>query len=233
MRATVLLATDDAGRCTALVKSMRSLGLSVKLAATGAEMLRLHDRIAPGLVLLTTDLRDIHAFDACRRLRRESDVPVIVIGDSPRDFDSILALELGADDFITRGCEDEEVSERIRAALRRGDDVRVGGDREHVLDFGAIVIDRRAHEMSVRGERRELTPTELELMWALAERAGEVLASEDLLAHVWGYPRGVRTRTLDVHVSRLRRKLGEDGRDPRHIITVRSVGYRFEPHPEA
>lgn len=232
MPVTVMLGTGEAERCASLVKAMRDLGLSVKLVATGAEMLRLHDRIAPGLVLLSTDLRDIHAFDLCRRLRRESDVPVIVIGDSLGDFDSILALELGADDFIERDCGDDEVSERIRAALRRAAGVRAGDDRDSVLDFGTIVIDRRAHEMIVRGERQQLTPTEMELLWMLAERPGEVLASGDLLARVWGYPKGVRTRTLDVHVSRLRRKLGEDGHDPRHIITVRSVGYRFEPHPE-
>lgn len=231
MPVTVLLATDTPGRCSALMKLMRSLGLSVRLAATGTEMLRLQSQVAPGLVLLATDLRDIHALDLCRRLRRESDVPVIVIGDSTGELDRILALELGADDFMARSCDEAEMSERVRAALRRGADVRIGGEACERLDFGAIVVDRNAHELIVNGERRELTPTEMDLMWALAERPREVLASEDLLQRIWGYPRGVRTRTLDVHIGRLRQKLGENGRNARHILTVRSVGYRFDPDP--
>ncbi len=231
MPATVLLATDNPGRCDALRESLDTLGLSVTVAETGAEILQLHDRLSPRLILLATDIPDIHAFDVCRRLRRDSDVPVIVIGDNPSDFDSILALELGADDFIARDCMYEEVNERIRAALRRGAGMRLGEEAGDSLDFGEIVIDRRAHRMIVRGEVQELTPTELDLIWALAENAGEVISSDDLLASVWGYPEGIRTRTLDVHVSRLRRKLGERGRNARHIITVRGIGYRFEPHP--
>lgn len=231
MPVTVLLATDDAGRCASLVKSMRSLGLSVRIAATGAQTLRVHDEASPELVLLATDLRDAHALDVCRRLRRESDVPLIVIGESAGDFDRILALELGADDFIDRDCGDDEASERISAALRRGGDVRIDGGSRQQLDFGDIVIDRRAYVLIVRGERRELTATEMKLIWTLAEHPGEVMTTEDLLEEVWGYPKGVRTRTLDVHISRLRRKLGENGHRARHIVTVHSVGYRFEPHP--
>ena len=100
-----------------------------------------------------------------------------------------------------------------------------------MLDFGRIIIDRSGKRVIVDGECRDLTPMESELLWALGRHAGEVVKSRHLLETVWGYPRGVRTRTLDVHVGRVRRKLGENGRAPRHIITVRSVGYRFEPDP--
>jgi two-component system alkaline phosphatase synthesis response regulator PhoP len=232
MSATILLAIDDAGRSDAFARSMHSLGLSVERAADGEETLRLHDRLSPELIVLSTDLPDIHPLDICRHIRRESDVPLIVLGDDLGDFDTVLALEIGADDVIARDCREAEVRERVRAALRLGADVRIDMQNKEVLDFGEIVIDRRAHELIVDGRRNDLTPTEMELMWALAERADQVVGSDDLLANVWGYPKGVRTRTLDVHIGRLRRKLGEDGRNPRYIITVRSVGYRFEPHPD-
>ena len=229
MPVNVLLAANDASRCGPLVKSMRKMGLTVRFAGTGAELLRLHEDVSPGLVVLATDLPDIHALDVCRRVRRDSDVPLIMLGEGPGDLEVILALEVGADDFIAHDCANEEFEERIRAALRRAADLRVDSQPDQRLDFGEIVIDRQEHAMTVRDERQELTPTEMELIWTLAQRPREVITSADLLARVWSYPSGVRTRTLDVHVSRLRRKLGEDGRDPRHIITVRGVGYRFDP----
>lgn len=232
MPVTVLLATDDSERWGELDGAMRSLDLCVRRVATGEEALRVHDRMGPGLVLVATDLPDVHALDVCRRIRRDSDVPLIVLALNAADLDRILALELGADDVVEEDCGIDELQERVKAALRRGAGVEIRRGPDEVLDFGEIVINRVAHTLTVKGSTCELTPMEMELMWMLARHAGEVVESEELLKTVWGYPPGVKTRTLDVHIGRLRKKLGEDGRSPRHIITVRSVGYRFEPAPD-
>ncbi|MGI5818964.1 MAG: response regulator transcription factor [Armatimonadota bacterium] len=228
---TVLLAAGDSDRSDELEDAVRSLDLRVRRTATGAEALRLQDRDTPALVIVATDLPDVHALDVCRRIRRDSDVPVIVLASEAGELDRVVALEVGADDVMTTACGVEELRERIRAALRRVAGAERADAGEEVLDFGEIAIDRSAKRLRVRGEERALTPMEAELLWALARRAGEVVASEELLESVWGYPRGVRTRTLDVHIGRVRKKLGEDGSAPRHIITVRSVGYRFEAAP--
>lgn len=229
MPVKVLLAADDSERWDGVSAAMRSLGLAVRHTRTGEEFLRLQERIAPGLVVVATDLPDIHGLDVCRRLRRHSDVPMIVLDSEARDLDRVLALELGADDVLTDHCSLEEARERVRAALRRSAGVQTERDPNEVLNFGRIVIDHAANRLTVDGKSYDLTPTECELLRVLGQHAGEVVESEYLLETVWGYPRGVQTRTLDVHIGRVRRKLGEDGRAPRHIITVRSVGYRFEP----
>ena len=117
---------------------------------------------------------------------------------------------------------------RVKASLRRAHPGALRDDGDRVLDFGEVKVHRDAHLLTVNGDEVPLTPMEAKLMWALAERAGEVVSSRRLLSEVWGYPEGVRTRTLDVHIGRLRRKLAEDGRNPRHIVTVPRVGYKFQ-----
>ncbi|MGC9317436.1 MAG: response regulator transcription factor [Armatimonadota bacterium] len=233
MPPTVLLAEHDEERAAMLQQRLAALDLRVQRARTGAEVLELHGEIGPDLVVLSIDLPDLHGFDVCRRIRRDSDVPLIVLGDRAAGTDRVLALELGADDFVTRGCQGAELQERVRAALRRAEGVPSPERQDRVLDFGHIVIDRDAHTLTVGDRVEQLTPMEMELMWMLGRHAGKAMASEKLLQDVWGYPPGVRTRTLDVHIGRLRKKLGEDGRNPRHIITIRSVGYRFDPQPDA
>ncbi|MFP4248307.1 MAG: response regulator transcription factor [Armatimonadota bacterium] len=232
MPLTVLLATGDRDRRDVLGNALRALQLRIVHATTGEEAVRTHERMRPGLLLTATDLPDLHALDLCRRIRRDSDIPLIVLVCGGVELDRILALELGADDVVAADCDPGELQERVKAALRRASGVEPRRTPAEVLDFGTIVIRRSSGTLVMSGEARELTPMETELLWMLAEHAGEVVESEALLESVWGYPPGVRTRTLDVHIGRLRRKLGEDGRNPRHIITVRSVGYRFEPCPD-
>ena len=233
MPRAVLLASDNGDRRDRLEGAMRSLGLCVHRAGTGAEVLRALECEALGLVLIATDLPDVHALDLCRRIRRESDLPLIVLTEGSDELARVLVLELGADDVVAEGCGDEELQERVKAALRRGTGITLESEDDEVLDFGHIVIDRSARSLTIADGTHELTPIEAELLWMLARHAGEVVTSEELLESVWGYPRGIKTRTLDVHVGRIRRRLGEDGRNPRHIITVRSVGYCFEPNPDA
>lgn len=232
MPLTVLLATNDDDRWAGLDDAIRSMNLRVQAVDSGEDVLRLRQDLAPSLVLISTELPDLHALDVCRRIRRDSDVPLIVLASETGDFDRVLALELGADDVVADGCRTEELQERVKAALRRGTGVEVEQDDGDVLDFGEVVIDRASHQLRVEDQCEDLTPMETELLWMLGRHAGEVVESEALLQDVWGYPPGVKTRTLDVHIGRLRKKLGEDGRNPRYIITVRSVGYRFEPAPD-
>ena len=232
MTGTVLLAARDSSDIDRLHDGLEELDMVVAPASTGAEALERAEQLKPDLVVLVLDLPDIHGLDVCRRLRRSSDVPLIVMAEGASDLDRVLALELGADDVIPSPCGRSELCERIRAALRRAvnREAEPAAGRD-LLEFGDLVIDRRTHTLTTAGGRAQLTPMEMDLLWALANRPGEVLRSATLLREVWGYPEGVRTRTLDVHIGRVRRKLGEDGQDPRYIVTVRGVGYRFEPWP--
>ncbi|MBD3293599.1 MAG: response regulator [Armatimonadia bacterium] len=229
MPLTVLLAAGDHERWEALEEAMSSLSLRVQRVETGEEALRENAATPPGLVMVGTDLPDVHALDICRRIRRDSDVPLIVLASDACEFDRVLALEVGADDVICCDRGADELKERMKAALRRGTGMEIERTEGEVLDFGNILVDRGQNRLVIDGPGCDLTPMETELMWELAEHAGEVLESGELLQRVWGYPPGLQTRTLDVHIGRLRKKLGEDGRHPRHILTVRSVGYRFEP----
>lgn len=231
MPVTVLLAAHDIERRESLSVVTRSLGFAVRHASTGEEALRLHEQVAPGLALVAGDLPDLHALDVCRRIRRGSDIPMIVLAADGEPLDRVLALEVGADDVVTGRCGSEELRERVKAALRRAAGTTAESDAREVLDFGRVIINHAANRLTVDGKSCDLTPMECELLWMLAKHAGEVVGAEYLLESVWGYPSGVRTRTLDVHIGRLRAKLGENGSAPRHIITVRSVGYRFEPDP--
>ncbi len=209
-----------------LCECAAELDLRPEIVPTADELVKIPDRTPAALIVVDMHLPDAHGIDVCRRLRRETDAPIIVLGDGTGDADRVLALEVGADDFVEADCGRAELLERMRAALRRSSrPAPVDG----VLDFGRIRIDRDRLRLHVGERTEDLTPMELDLIWALAMRPGETVPSEDLLRDVWGYPPGVRTRTLDVHIGRLRRKLGEDGRNPQHIITVRRVGYRFEP----
>jgi len=229
MGETVLLAARRGNGSEDLRRVLVALELTVTRVFTGTEALAQHERLRPDLVVVELDLPDIHGLDLCRRLRRQSDVPVVVVGQGTSEMERVLALELGADDVIGQGSGLDELGERVRAVLSRGRRSRRPDPRPQVLEFGDVAIDRRAHVLTMGGRRQQLTPMEIELLWALAQRAGEVVTARELLRDVWGYPAGVQTRTLDVHIGRVRRKLGEDGRDPRIIITVRSVGYRFDP----
>src|SRR5690554_1345171 len=144
MPMTVLLAAGDSDRSDGLEDAVRSLDLRVRRTATGAEALRLQDRDTPALVMVATDLPDVHALDVCRRIRRDSDVPVIVLASEAGELDRVVALEVGADDVVAPACGVEELRERIRAALRRVAGAERADADEEVLDFGEIAIDRSA-----------------------------------------------------------------------------------------
>jgi len=228
MQADALVAAPDPLTAARMKRDLEHGGFRVQVAGSGAEALAIQRRLCPDIILLDLVQPDIDGLDVCRRLRTATEAPLIVVSARPTELDRVLALELGADDYVTSPYNTEELMARVRASLRRADPRALPDREEKVLDFGQVKVHRDDQVLTVNGNEVPLTPMEARLMWALAERAGEVVPSEQLLSSVWGYPRGVRTRTLDVHIGRLRKKLDEDGRAPHHIITVPRVGYKFQ-----
>ncbi len=228
MQAQALVAVPDALAAAQLKRELERGELKVTTASSGAEALTLQRRLQPDIILLDLVQPDMDGLDVCRRMRKDTEVPLIVVTARPTELDRVLALELGADDYIVSPYCPEELLARVRASLRRASPHAVRGGAARVLDFGKIKVHGDEHLLTVNGRQVSLTPMEARLLWVLAERAGQVVPSAQLLSTVWGYPPGVRTRTLDVHIGRLRKKLEEDGRAPRHIITVPRVGYKFQ-----
>lgn len=233
MQATVLVVEDDPSVARLLQAHLERCQFEVEVVGTGAEALVAARELQPDVLVLDLMLPDIDGLDVCRRIRKESEVPVIIVSARQTELDRVLGLELGADDYIAKPYDSEELVERVKAALRRTQGHGSRRRARDVLDFGQVKIDRQAHSVTVHGKTKRLTPMEFKLLWALAERGGQVLRSEWLLMEVWGYPETIKTRTLDVHIGRLRKKLDEDGKRPRYIITVPRVGYKFEARAEA
>jgi DNA-binding response OmpR family regulator len=233
MQGTVLVVAEDEAAARRMQEHLERERFEVAAASSGAEALAMHRKVQPDVLVLDLVLPDIDGLDVCRRIRKESEVPLIIVSSRPTELDRVLGLEIGADDYVVKPYDTDELMERVKAALRRVRSRESRRRNSQVLDFGTVRIDRAEHNVTVNGETKRLTPMELKLLWTLAERAGHVMPSERLLMEVWGYPESVKTRTLDVHIGRLRKKLQENGDSPRHIITVPRVGYKFQPQAAA
>jgi DNA-binding response OmpR family regulator len=184
----------------------------------------------PDLVLLDVMLPDGSGYDVARRLRESSKVPIIMLTARGEETDRIVGLELGADDYIVKPFSAREVAARIRAVLRRageGAAAPPAPEKQGPLDVGPVKVDRDRREATVNGQGMDLTRKEFELLELLAREAGSVISRERLIDEVWDTNWFGSTKTLDVHVSSLRRKLGDDSQNPRFIHTVRGVGFRF------
>ena len=204
-------------------------GFRVEVAADGAEAIARFDAVRPALVLLDVMLPRITGIDVCRELRSRSQVPIIMVTARNAEIDAVVGLEVGADDYVTKPFRLRELVARVRAALRRGrgDDNGVAQPDE-VLEIGAVRLDAARHEVAVRGERVALPLKEFELLELLLANAGRVLTRDVLIDRVWGPNYYGDTKTLDVHVKRLRAKVEDDPGHPARIVTVRGVGYRYE-----
>ncbi|MDT4939416.1 MAG: hypothetical protein QOG80_3087 [Pseudonocardiales bacterium] len=221
--AQVLLVEDDAAIRTALTRALRDQGHGVAAVSSGLPALTAAVEQKPDVVLLDLGLPDIDGADVLSMLRAVSEVPVIVATARDDEAEMVRLLDLGADDYIIKPFTAAQVTARIRAVLRRMGRT----DEDPVITVGGLVIDTRSYEVTVDGRPVELARKEFELLLALARRAGEVVTKRDLLGEVWQLAWGGSDRTVDVHLSWLRRKLGESAREPRYLHSVRGVGVRL------
>jgi len=219
----VLLVEDDAAIRVALTRSLHEHGHAVSNASTGMTALTAAVAQKPDVVLLDLGLPDVDGADVLSMLRAVSDVPVIVATARDDEGEIVRLLDLGADDYVIKPFTAAQLSARIRAVLRRTDRT----EDEEPITVGGLSIDTRRREVLLDGASVELARKEFELLLVLARRAGEVVAKRDLLAEVWQLAWGGSDRTVDVHLSWLRRKLGETAKQPRYLHSVRGVGVRL------
>lgn len=221
----ILFVEDEEAISAPFSRVLEREGFVPVVAGTAAEALELAERLEPALVLLDLTLPDGDGRDVCRALRRDSDVPIVMLTARGSELDRVVGLEMGADDYVVKPFSGAEVISRIRAVLRRG---RAGGGRfEQAFEVGELELDVAARTARLAGERLELTRKEFDLLAELSRNAGRVVSREDLMARVWDVNWFGSTKTLDVHIGALRRKLGDDPSAPAHIETVRGVGFRF------
>ena len=225
-RRTILMVEDEESITVPLAEALESEGFDTQVSGTVKEALELTERALPDLVLLDVMLPDGSGYDVCRRLRERSRVPIIMLTARGEETDRIVGLELGADDYVVKPFSAREVAARIRAVLRRTDAEGSAG-RDGPLEVGPVQLDPDRRSASVEGQQLELTRKEFELLELLLREAGNVVSRERLIDEVWDVNWFGSTKTLDVHVSSLRRKLGDDSADPRFIHTLRGVGFRF------
>ena len=219
-----ILVVDDERHIVDLIRlSLEREGFAVVAAGDGDEALVLATRHEPDLVILDLMLPGRDGFEVCRELRRRGDTPILILTARDDDVDAIVGLELGADDYVTKPFNPRALMARIKAILRRTEVTARGG---RPIEVGSLRIDPRRREASVAGRRLDLRSREFDLLVALARDPGAVLTRDALLEGVWGTDFAGETRTIDVHVSELRRKLGPDGPP---IETVRGLGYRLVP----
>ena len=225
-RPTILLVEDERAITEPLAEALEREGFVASLAGTAAEALEKATGAAPDLVLLDIGLPDGSGLDVCRELRRQSEVPIIMLTARGAEADRVAGLELGADDYIVKPFSAREVMARVRAVLRRTGSGPSGDDSDRV-EIGELTLDTARHEARLGNRPLELSRKEFELLRVLMEGAGSVITRESLIEEVWDMNWFGSTKTLDVHVSGLRRKLDDDPKEPRYIHTVRGVGFRF------
>lgn len=225
----VLVVDDEASYRDALSMALTAEGFSVETAADGVEALEKFERYRPALILLDVMLPRVSGIDVCRKIRTTSRVPIIMVTAKGSEIDAVVGLEVGADDYVSKPFRLRELVARVRAALRRGPaDDAVEADREDSVVIGDVLVDVARHEVTVRGELVALPLKEFELLEILMLNAGRVLTRDVLIDRIWGPNYFGDTKTLDVHVKRLRAKIEENPAVPARIVTVRGVGYRYE-----
>ncbi len=228
-RPTILVVDDEESYRDALTIALEREGFRVETAADGPEAIDQFDRANPALVLLDVMLPRMSGVDVCRELRSRSQVPIIMVTARNAEIDAVVGLEVGADDYVTKPFRLRELVARVRAALRRvprPDAPATPTDEQIVIDD--IRVDVARHEVMVRGDLVALPLKEFELLELLMANAGRVLTRDVLIDRIWGPNYFGDTKTLDVHVKRLRAKIEDDPSHPTRIVTVRGVGYRYE-----
>lgn len=227
MNPTVLVVEDEEAFIEALEVGLRREGFIVEIARDGAEALDRFDLVQPDLVLLDVMLPSVSGIDVCRELRKRSTVPIIMVTAKSSEIDTVVGLEVGADDYVTKPYRLRELVARMRAVMRRRpafDELEESLDTIVVDD---LAVDTESHEVRLRGDLVGLPLKEFELLTLLVENAGRVLTRATLIDRVWGSDYVGDTKTLDVHVKRLRSKIEDDPSVPQRIVTIRGLGYKY------
>jgi len=221
----VLVVEDDDAMAVALRDGFQFEGYEVTLARDGLEGLRHAERSDPDLMVLDVMLPKLSGFDVCKRVRGNGGkVPIIMLTARGQEIDKVMGLRLGADDYVTKPFSFMELLARVEAVLRRADG---GGTGPGCYSFGEVTVDFGRHEATRGGERLELSPREFDLLAYFVRRRGEVVSRDQLLDAVWGYTAIPFTRTVDTHIAKLRKKIEAVPGNPRHLLTVHRMGYKF------
>ncbi len=228
---TIFVVEDEAGFVEALQIGLTREGFHVEVATDGVEALERFPSVDPDLVLLDVMLPRVSGVDVCRRIRQTSAVPIIMVTAKSSEIDTVVGLEVGADDYVTKPYRLRELVARIRAQLRRNS-MDITGEIERPVDtaitVGDVSLDVGEHRVTLNGEEVSLPLKEFEVLHLLLANAGRVLTRETLIDRVWGADYVGDTKTLDVHIKRLRSKIEDDPTAPQKIVTIRGLGYKYE-----
>jgi two-component system response regulator RegX3 len=226
--ATIFVVEDEPSFVDALTIGLTREGFTVEFAVDGAEALERFDAVNPDLVLLDVMLPKVSGIEVCRQLRKRTQVPIIMVTAKGAEIDTVVGLEVGADDYVTKPYRLRELVARMHAALRRAPDKEhsalLGSDR---LEVAGVSLDPGQHLVHVDGKPLSLPLKEFELLHILLANAGRVLPRETLIDRVWGHDYVGDTKTLDVHIKRLRSKVEVDPSEPTRIVTIRGLGYKY------
>jgi two-component system alkaline phosphatase synthesis response regulator PhoP len=221
----VLVVDDDPGIVKLVRTYLEQVGFEVAVAYDGKKAMQIARNDRPDLVILDLMLPEMDGWDVCRALRKESDVPIIMLTARVEESDKLIGLELGADDYVTKPFSPRELVARVRSVLRRVEGMPARPERFSRAD---ITIDLSRHLVEVRGQPIDLTPTEFDLLATMMEDPGRAFTRSQLLESVQGYAYDGYERTIDVHIKNLRQKIEEDARNPQRVKTVYGIGYKFE-----
>lgn len=223
---TLMVVEDNEAFVEALTVSLSKHGFMVKVCLDGLDAVERFDSIRPDLVLLDVMLPRLSGIDVCRNIRKRSSIPIIMLSARSAEIDLVVGLEVGADDYVTKPYSMRELVARIHALLRRAVDENESSGG--VIEVGKVCLDPECHEVSIQGTVVGLPLKEFTLLEMLMNNAGRVLSRDALIDQAWGPHYVGDTKTLDVHIKRLRAKIEEDPSDPRVITTIRGIGYRYE-----
>ncbi|MGC9320303.1 MAG: response regulator [Armatimonadota bacterium] len=226
MAESILIVEDESSVAEAIAYTLAQEGFETEIAADGRQALDAFEEDPPSLVILDLMLPGLSGWQLFTAFRRQRDVPIIMLTARTEETDRVAGLEMGADDYVPKPFSMRELVARVRTVLRRsarGEDE----DGVHLLDSGDVRVDTGSHEVMVRGERATLSPKEFGLLTFLMQNPGRVRTRDEIIARVWGGEEYLDRRTVDVHIRWLRQKIEDDPADPRHLITVRGVGYKF------
>ncbi len=225
---TILVAEDEESFVEALTLGLKREGFLVEVARDGEEALKKFELVKPDLLLLDVMLPRRSGLDVCREIRTKSKVPIIMVTAKSTEIDTVVGLEVGADDYVSKPYRMKELVARIRAVLRRTPVDQKPEDQADIIELSGIQLDLARHEVHVRGDLVRLPLKEFELLELLMSNPARVLTRDTIIDRIWGAYYGGDTKTLDVHIKRLRSRIEKDPSNPTTITTVRGLGYRFE-----